>query len=271
MIVNYPRMRRRAAWPDDLDTALEFASANPFSISAPKNWNGEIEYSNGSGWRTWNGNEISSGKIDNVFAIYLRGIGNSIITGSNSTDAKWTLSGRNISCNGNIGRLLDWESMKNGDTQLASENCYAFMFSGCTSLVTAPAFSGIFGMAGCYKSMFSGCTSLVTAPALPATDLSMNCYNSMFSGCTSLVTAPALPATDLEAACYAFMFSGCTKIKVSTTASGTYTKAYRIPITGSGVAADFAMYDMFANTGGTFKGTPEINTTYYLDKSNTIV
>ena len=32
-----------------------------------------------------------------------------------------------------------------------------------------------------------------------------------------------------------------------------------------------ALGNMFANTGGPFKGTPEINTTYYLDESNTIV
>ena len=34
--------------------------------------------------------------------------------------------------------------------------------------------------------MFSGCTSLVTAPELPATVLVKNCYYSMFSGCTNL-------------------------------------------------------------------------------------
>jgi hypothetical protein len=67
------------------------------------------------------------------------------------------------------------------------------------------------------------------------------------------------------------MFQGCTKIKLSTTASGTYTKSYRIPKNGTGTTASGALDSMFANTGGTFKGTPEINTTYYLDKSNTIV
>ena len=32
-----------------------------------------------------------------------------------------------------------------------------------------------------------------------------------------------------------------------------------------------ALNDMFAGTGGTFTGTPEINTTYYLSTSNTVV
>ena len=35
--------------------------------------------------------------------------------------------------------------------------------------------------------------------------------------------------------------------------------------------ATSALDSMFVNTGGTFIGTPEINTTYYLDESNTIV
>ena len=36
--------------------------------------------------------------------------------------------------------------------------------------------------------MFSGCTSLTTAPELPATTLAAYCYQSTFSGCTSLTT-----------------------------------------------------------------------------------
>lgn len=93
----------------------------------------------------------------------------------------------------------------------------------------------------------------------------------MFWDCMSLTAAPSLPATTLASSCYQYMFDGCTKIKLSTTASGTYTKPYRIPKIGTGTTALNALYDMFADTGGTFRGTPEINTTYYLDESNTIV
>ena len=93
----------------------------------------------------------------------------------------------------------------------------------------------------------------------------------MFNGCTSLTAALSLPATTLRSRCYFFMFYGCTKIKLSATASGTYTKPYRIPKSGVGTTTSNALDGMFANTGGTFKGTPEINTTYYLDESNTIV
>ena len=37
-----------------------------------------------------------------------------------------------------------------------------------------------------FTGLFSGCTSLTTAPELPATTLASYCYRQMFSGCTSL-------------------------------------------------------------------------------------
>lgn len=216
MIVNYPRMRRRATWPDDLNTALEFSSANPFSISAPKSWDNKLEYTNGSGWKTWDGSKINSGTTESKNVIYIRGVGNTKVTG---LSGGWTITGQEISCNGNIERLLNWEDVESGK----------------------------------HPKMAS------------------YCYRSMFYGCTSLTAAPSLPATTLEMRCYTAMFYGCTKIKLSTAASGTYTKSYRIPKSGTGTTASGALDNMFANTGGTFKGTPTINTTYYLDKSNTIV
>ena len=153
-------------------------------------------------------------------------------------------------------------------TTLAN-HCYSNMFLGCTSLATAPALPATTLADNCYNTMFNGCTSLTTAPALPATTLAMLCYAYMFQGCTSLTTAPSLPATTLAAFCYNNMFSGCTKIKLSTTQTGEYQTAYRIPKSGTGTNATNALDAMFANTGGTFTGTPEINTTYYT--SNTVV
>ena len=350
MIVNYPRMRRhRAAWPNDLNTALQFSSPNPFSISAPLNWDGKIEYTNGSEWKTWDGSAIASGKIENNHCIYLRGTGNSKITGVNSSNAKWNIIGTNIACNGDIDRLLDYSTVKSGNRPAMVRSCYDSMFRGCTSLTAAPSlpattlaascynfmFRGCTGLTAapslpattlaascynsmfygctgltaapslpatmledscygymfygctsltaapslpattlknfCYDSMFRGCTGLTAAPSLPATTLAASCYNSMFRGCTGLTAAPSLPATTLKILCYSNMFYGCTKIKLSTTASGTYTKSYRIPKSGTGTTVSNALNNMFANTGGTFTGTPTINTTYYLDESNTIV
>ena len=93
----------------------------------------------------------------------------------------------------------------------------------------------------------------------------------MFIGCASLSQAPALPATTLAPNCYSDMFSDCTSLKLSSTQTGEYTQEYRIPSSGDGVAATNALADMFTSTGGTFTGTPAINTTYYLSSDNMIV
>ena len=150
-----------------------------------------------------------------------------------------------------------------------TNNCYACMFNGCTSLTTAPELPATTLTNNCYENMFGDCTSLATAPSLPATTLAEDCYNYMFQGCTSLVTLPELPATNLADYCYSDMFSGCSLIKLSTTQTGEYQTAYRIPAFGTGTTATDALADMFYKTGGEFKGTPSINTTYYT--SNAVV
>lgn len=111
--------------------------------------------------------------------------------------------------------------------------------------------------------MFYGCTSLTAAPTLPATILSAYCYEAMFYNCTSLTTAVNLPATTLQEHCYYMMYGGCTNLKISETSTGSYTYNFRIPKTGTGTTASRAMDYMFSYTGGTFTGTPSINTTYY--------
>jgi len=65
------------------------------------------------------------------------------------------------------------------------------------------------------------------------------------------------------------MFYSCAKLKLSTTQTGNYTTAYRIPKSGTGTTATDALANMFSGTGGTFTGTPSINTTYYLDAEET--
>ena len=155
-------------------------------------------------------------------------------------------------------------------TTLAN-TCYQYMFQGCTALTQAPALPATTLADSCYASMFQGCTSLTQAPALPATTLANTCYQYMFQGCTALTQAPALPATTLSNSCYGFMFTGCTSLKLSSAKTGEYTQAYRIPTTGTGTTTSGALTEMFASTGGTFTGTPAINTTYYLSTDNMIV
>ena len=265
-----------------------------------KNWNGILEYSTDTDiWTEWYGDEI----ISVEHRLYLRGTGNTVITGNYESDpieCAFVFTGTEnlkIACEGNIENLLDYEIVIAGGHPTMNVNCYQNMFDGCISLTAAPAlpattlangcytamFQGCTSLTTapslpattladyCYASMFYGCTSLTTAPALPATTLADSCYESMFCDCTSLTTAPALPATTLVNYCYDSMFQGCSNIKLSTTKTGEYQTMYRIPKSGTGTTANAALSNMFLGTGGTFDGTPEINTTYYLSTNNTVV
>ena len=179
--------------------------------------------------------------------------------------------------------LADWcyQSMFGGCTSLTqspalpattlAEGCYREMFYNCTALTQAPALPATTLTRQCYYGIFYNCTSLTQAPILPATTLAESCYQSMFGGCTSLTQSPALPATTLTDNCYYKMFWNCLKIKLSSTQTGEYTQEYRIPSSGTGTTGTDSLTDMFADTGGTFTGTPEINTTYYLSNTNTVV
>ena len=224
---------------------LSFIGNEDFTLktgNTTKNWNGTLEYSTDtSTWNTWNGTAISSSGSK----LYLRGTGNTKITG-NTSNYRFVFTGTDalkIACKGNIENLLDYETVSAGGHPTMAFICYGFMFYGCTALTTAPE--------------------------LPATTLAGYCYNAMFYGCTALTTVPELPATTLATCCYESMFSRCTNIKLSTTQTGEYQTAYRIPKSGTGTTSTDALNYMFNNTGGTFTGTPSINTTYYT--SNTVV
>ena len=250
---------------------LTFSSPTAFSIFvASPGWNGTMEYSTDkSTWAAWDGAEIAAMDNGGTYALYFSGTGNTKVTGSSAN--KWTLTGSNIACSGNIESLLDYATVATGKHPTMAVDCYSGMFYGCTSLTSAPALPATMLAYSCYNHMFDGCTGLTSAPALPATTLTHYCYSRMFYGCTGLTSAPALRATTLADSCYNYMFYGCTKIKLSSTQTGSYTQAYRIPTSGTGTTTYDALTDMFTATGGTFTGTPEINTTYYLDASNSIV
>ena len=222
---------------------LTFSSLSSFTLNATKHWNGILEYFASDGtWTTWDGiSTLSAVYDDGEYVLYLRGTGNDIIT----RGAKWTLTGSDIACIGNIENLLDYTTVESGKHPPMVD--------------------------GCYQSMFYNCTSLTQAPSLPATTLVVNCYYSMFQGCTSLTKAPALPATTLTTHCYQGMFYNCTSLKLSSTKTDEYTQEYRIPSSGNGTIETTALTNMFYSTGGTFTGTPEINTTYYLSSDNIIV
>ena len=148
---------------------------------------------------------------------------------------------------------------------MLAEQCYNSMFYGCESLTTAPVLPATTLANYCYYNMFRGCRSLITAPELWATTTEEGCYGNMFNGCTSLTTPSDLWASDLAGWCYNGMFQGCTGIKLSTEQTAEYSIPYSIPKEGTAESVGKnALANMFTGTGGTFTGTPSINTTYYL-------
>lgn len=252
---------------------ITFSSPESFTLAVgahKKYWNGTIEYSiDTKDWSVWDGITTLSSGLNNK--LYIRGINNTKITGVNeSYNVRWRLTGSNISCDGNIEMLLDYQTVLNGEHPAMASYCYAYLFYESESLITAPELPAVTLTDFCYNCMFADCP-LTVAPELPATTLTKLCYSAMFRGCASLATLPMLPATTLATQCYEYMFYNCPKIKLSKTKTGTYTQEYRIPTNGTGTGASLALTDMFGSTGGTFTGTPTLNTTYYLDESNSIV
>lgn len=205
----------QSAWdsyPPPPSCFLTFSSPSAFSIDAgDPSWDGVMKYSTDTiKWFTWDGSEISAVDAGGEYKLYLAGTSNTIVTGGTSSQKKWTLTGSNIACSGNIESLLDHATVAAGNHPTMGNNCYSHMFNNCTGLIMAPELPSVTLSANCYAGIFQGCTSLTTAPALPATTLAGNCYQSMFADCTNLAVAPELPAVTLADYCYDGMFKGCT-------------------------------------------------------------
>ncbi len=255
--------------------------ATPFTLTMQggKTWDGTLKYYNVSNdeWIEWDGSAISGQWDGEKTVLYLRGTGNSYITGNGSslqpTHYFNINSGSTVFISGNIWNLIDWLSVKNKqlspDSSLVANSSYAFssLFYGAAS-IDIDNLVCEWAPEGCYLLMFSG-SSITTPPRLPAETISPYCYYRMFNNCVNLTSIPELPARDLKIYCYNMMFIYCSKIKMSTSGSSTYANAYRIPSSGRGTPVNNATTSMFTNTGGTFTGTPIVNTTYYT--SNTIV
>ena len=165
-----------------------------------------------------------------------------------------------ISASGDVNYLLNKNS-----TRTLSNYCFHHLFDGCTALTTAPDLYANTLPQICYASMFKGCTNLTTPPRLDiiTSANSSNCLDHMFQNCTSLNKLPKLFITAFWWASCNGMFQGCTNIKLSTTQTGEYQTAYRIPISWTCTTSSNSFLNMFNGTGWTFTWTPSLNTTYY--------
>lgn len=193
---------------------LTFSSPSAFSVSSTPLWDGTMEYSTDTEtWNTWNGAAISGAVNGGQYTLYIRGTGNTKVTGSTTfDDTPWVLTGSQISCFGNIETLLDYSAAVRGKHPTMADMCYLGMFANCTNLVAAPELPATTLSTNCYTSMFQGCINLASAPALLSTTLELDCYAAMFQDCINLTTAPALPATILADGCYTYMFAGCIRL-----------------------------------------------------------
>lgn len=190
-----------------------------------------LQYSiNGFDWKDYS-EQIT---INKGSSILLRGNNPQGFSLSSTNYSRIAIFG-DVSISGNVMGLLDngtgtiteipndycFYALFNGATGITSisknflpatvlkNNCYGYMFTGCSNLVTAPNLPATTLVDNCYYAMFYGCASLERAPRLPATTLTTNCYNRMFRACNSLKFAPDLPATTLAERCYGYMFAEC--------------------------------------------------------------
>lgn len=130
------------------------------------------------------------------------------------------------------------------------------LFINNTSMVSPPMILAVnaSGFGHCLYRLFDGCSALTeTPPILMKTSNADN--EKIFKGCSSITRLPRITV----AAKYIDAFRDCSNIKVSETQDATYQYAFTLPSGGT-------YTNMFANTGGTFTGTPTAETTYYTDK-----
>ena len=177
-----------------------------------------LKYSlNGKKWKDWNG----SVTIEPEQKMYLKGEDDYVCNSSTS--------GKLITSNGYYNVGGDISSLTNFITEVKDYTFYKLFYNDSyikdASSLLLPA---TILTANCYFSMFSGCTSLTTAPELPATTLADRCYQFMFQGCTSLNNITML-ATDISA-------FNCLSNWVNGVAStGTFTKAASMTSLPTGV------------------------------------
>ena len=149
--------------------------------------------------------------------VQFRNVANTL-SKSKTSYVKFVMTG-GIKASGNIQSMLKY-------SEFCNNYCYAYLFKGCTVLISTPILSATTLDDYCYYGMFEGCTTLISGPTLPVLELSTHCYTGMFKNCTSLITAPTLPATTLANYCYYSMFEGCTRLTIAPNLPATNLISY---------------------------------------------
>lgn len=156
-------------------------------------------------------------------------------------------------------KLKDLSVLEYNNNEYAIPITYTRMFYNCSSLQTAPDIE----MAGQYahcEYMFYNCSLIKNLPYLG--NLYWYAYfTNMFAGCSNLEEVYDFSHANITDGSLAHMFDGCSKIKISETQTDEYINS--IKITEFSSLPNLTLTDMFANTGGTFAGTPSSGVTYY--------
>lgn len=192
-------------------------SSSIVTITTPVVLTGNCVYWRGSGTRLSTGTSVkqysyfaSAGEFD------VSGDIASLLSPKNFASLTLNTSGWNFAYLFlNCSRLINAEGLILHQTPSSGYRygIYYGIFSGCSSLVSAPDLSVVGSLTNAiFVSAFSGCTSLTIAPRLDFMTLSSECYLSMFSGCSALLTTPTLPATTLADKCYKGMFKNCSLV-----------------------------------------------------------
>lgn len=176
-------------------------SSLSYSIDLGKTWT-DIE---ASGTSIASSTVLPESETNNIINyILFRGLGNSVITGDNSTP--WTITDDTaVFCAGDITTLLDYQYPPDTITE---PYCFANMFSNQTGLVSAPRLPSIEISDYCYYNMFQGCTSLISSPDLPARKVPDSAYEQMFMGCEQLTTPPQINGRSFNHRSCCEMFNG---------------------------------------------------------------
>ena len=270
----------KALKPIVMPRYVKFSSPTAFTLGiiGSKKWDGTIEYStDGQAWQPWDGTSgIGSALIGNNYKLFVRGYGNTIITGESAgTDnGAWHITeGSNVSVSGLISSLIDYRRVPTSIGDNAYKNLFGWKSPGDTKIVDASKLIIDGPISGaCCGGMFSRNKGLIEGPKFPSLTLANYCYQSAFYQCEALTVLPRLYATNLPIGCYSSLFNGCTSVKVYTSSGSGHTTAYRIPIEGTGIdqgsgTADSALGGIFTGTGGDFHpydDSAKVNVTYYV-------
>lgn len=213
-----------------LEPFLTFSSPSSFTLEVVNNikyWDGTLQYSiNKTNWTTWAGTSaISSASDGTKHNIYVRGAGNTYITGTNVntnlTRAVWRLNGSNISIKGSIETLLDYATVELGNHPAMATDCYKQLFA-YTNTSPNSNIVDISGLilsaqtltANCYYGLFQNNSGITNLPQINANVLAAACFYRMFYGCSSILSIPNnyLPITTLAGYCYYGMFQNCSSL-----------------------------------------------------------